>query len=373
VIFRNRLGDALAHGLATLSRRERGQPVWRELEAAHQTLSRTLGEIQAGIMRLRMVPLGSFFAQLKRIVYDESAAQGKQVAFHTGGGETPLDKALLEVASEAIGHLVRNAIVHGLEAPDERTAAGKAASGQINVMAAAQADEVVIDIEDDGRGIDRRALLELARERGFEVADGVELQVLLALPGLSTHEAADRSAGRGMGMAAVLESVRRRGGQVEAYSIRGRGTRFRLRLPLTAAILRALLVTADEEVYAIPLTAVQETVQLGRAGRHALNQAEVLEWRGSLIPLLDLGFAFDTCRRPRREGYVVLIAAEGRYRGLVVDAIAGIQDIVVKGLDEVAGEPAGLAGCTILGDGRVVLILDPIGLASWSPFVEQEV
>jgi two-component system, chemotaxis family, sensor kinase CheA len=370
VIFRNRLSEALGQGLARLDKRERTATAWREVEAAHQTLYRTLAEIQTGIMRLRMVPMGSFFAQLRRIAHDESAAQGKKVAFRASGGDTPLDKALLEVASEAMGHLVRNAIVHGLEEPDERRSMGKPPTGRIEVLAVAQAEEVIIDIQDDGRGIDRATLLELARERGFDVADNMELQALLALPGLSTKMAADRSAGRGMGMAAVMESVRRRGGQVEVYSAVGQGTRFRLRLPLTAAILRALLVSVDEEVYALPLMAVQETVQLTAAGRHTMNHADVLEWRGSLVPLLDLGLAFDTATTPRKEGYVILIEAEGRHRGLVVDAIAGIQDVVVKALDEVAGAPAGLAGCTILGDGRVVLILDPTGLTLLSPFLE---
>ena len=143
------------------------------------------------------------------------------------------------MASEAMGHLIRNAIVHGFEPPVERVRAGKPASGTLTVAATAQAEEVVIEISDDGRGIDREALLAAARRRGLELSDGIDLQTLLSLPGLTTREQADRSAGRGMGMSAVMESVRRRGGQVEVASAAGVGTRFRLRLPLTAAILRA--------------------------------------------------------------------------------------------------------------------------------------
>jgi two-component system chemotaxis sensor kinase CheA len=371
VIFRNRLAETLGHGLATLPKGERLQPLWREVEEAHETLDRTLEDVQAGIMRLRLVPLGSLFAQLKRIVFDESAAHGKRVELETSGGETPLDKALLEVASEAMGHLVRNAVVHGLEPPEARAAAGKPATARVVVAAATQAEEVVIDITDDGTGIDRGALLAAARRRGYDVHEGIDLQGLLSLPGLSTREQADRSAGRGMGMTAVMESVRRRGGQVEVHSAPGVGTRFRLRLPLTVAIVRALLVGADRELYALPLTAVQETVQLRPEARHVMNGAGVVRWRGALTPLLDVGVAFGTAPAPREKGYTVVIEAEGKRRGLVVDSIAGIRDVVVKPLDEVTGEAQGLAGCTILGDGRVVLILDPTGLVGLSPVLEQ--
>lgn len=371
VIFRNRLSEALGQGLSHLSKSERHQPWWREVEDAHDTLNRTLEDLQNGIMRLRMVPLGTLFAQLKRIVFDVSAAEGKRVELDTSGGDTPLDKALLEVASEAMGHLIRNAIVHGIERPEERVATGKAAAGTLTVSASAQAEEVVIDIADDGRGVDRSGLLAAARKRGFDVPDGIDLQTLLSLPGLSTKEQADRSAGRGMGMAAVMESVRRRGGQVEVFSAAGTGTRFRLRLPLTAAIVRALLVRADGELYALPLLSVQETIHLRGVARHTMNQARVMRWRGGLVPLLDVGVAFATTREPRHEGNIVVIEAEGRRRGIVVDAIAGIRDVVVKPLDEVTGHATGLAGCTILGDGRVVLILDPTGLIVLSPFLEQ--
>ena len=371
VIFKNRLAETLAQGLATLPKGERLQPLWREVEEAHQTLDRTLEGLQAGIMRLRLVPLGSLFTGLKRIVFDESPQHGKRVELETSGGETPLDKALLEVASEAMGHLVRNAIVHGLETPEQREAAGKSRAGTLTVAAATRAEEVVIDITDDGAGIDRAALLAAARRGGYDVHEGIDLQGLLSLPGLSTRTQADHSAGRGMGMTAVMESVRRRGGQVEVHSAPGVGTRFRLRLPLTVAIVRALLVQADRELYALPLAAVQETVQLRPEARHVMNGAGVVRWRGALTPLLDVGVAFGTAAAPRESGYAVVIEAENKRRGLVVDAIAGIRDVVVKPLDEVTGEAQGLAGCTILGDGRVVLILDPTGLVGLSPVLEQ--
>jgi len=372
VIFRNRLAESLGKGMQHLPQGERLQPWWREVEEAHETLDRTLEDLQAGVMQLRMVPLGTLFRQLERIVFDESASHGKRVELETSGGETPLDKALLEVANEAMGHLVRNAVVHGIESPEQRAAAGKRPAGTVTVNALALAEEVVIDIADDGGGIDREGLLRAARRAGSDVADSIDVQTLLSLPGVSTMEAADRSAGRGMGMSAVMEAVRRRGGQVEVSSTPGRGTRFRLRLPLTAAIVRALLVEADGELYALPLLAVQETIRLQPQSRHTMNRAAVMRWRGGMVPLLDVGIAFGTARQQRAEGYVVLIEAESKRRGLLVDAIAGIRDVVVKPLDEVTGQAAGLAGCTILGDGRVILILDPTGLIILSPFLEQQ-
>jgi two-component system chemotaxis sensor kinase CheA len=371
VIFRNRLAESLGQGLGHLPHAERQQPWWSDLEEAHQTLYRTLTEIQGGVMRLRMVPLGTLFAQLRRIVFDESAAAGKRADLVDSGGETPLDKALLEVASEAMGHLVRNAVVHGIEAPRERERLGKPETGTVTVTAMARAEEVVIDIADDGRGIDRDGLVAAARRSGVEVPEGTDLNTLLALPGVSTRATADRSAGRGMGMTAVMESVRRRGGQVEVHSTTGEGSRFRLRLPLTAAIVRALLVEADGELYALPMLAVQETIRLQPTSRHVMNRAAVVRWRGGLVPLLDLGVAFGARPAPRTEGYIVILEAEGKRRGLVIDAIAGIRDVVVKPLDEVTGHAAGLAGCTILGDGKVVLILDPTGLIMLSPFFER--
>ncbi|MDX1630896.1 MAG: chemotaxis protein CheW [Thermoanaerobaculia bacterium] len=373
VIFRNRLAQSLHQALERLDKEERNAPAWREVEAAHQTLERTLRELQEGVMELRMVPLGSFFGQLKRIVFDESAQEGKEVDFRTSGGETPLDKALLEVVSEAMGHLVRNAVVHGIESPDERRERGKPPAGRLSVIAEAQAEEVVIEIEDDGRGIDRQELVETARERGFDVGDEADVQTLLSLPGLSTREEADRSAGRGMGMAAVMDSVRRRGGQVEIFSAPGKGTRFRLRLPLTAAILRAVILEVDDAVYALSLNAVQETLHLETERRHTMNRTGVVRWRGNLVPLLDLGRFFETREEDRQEGFVVIIEAEGRHRGLLVDGMQGIQDVVVKPLDDTVGSPPGLAGSTILGNGQVVLILDPIDLAGASPALEHAV
>jgi len=179
------------------------------------------------------------------------------------------------------------------------------------------------------------------------------------------------SAGRGMGLASALDAVRRVCGGVEVSSEEGMGTLFRIRLPLTVSIVRALLLRADGEEYALPVSAVIESRRLQPGDLHTVNHAGVLPWRGDLIPLLDLGCAFQTSRAPRDSGYVVVIEADGKYRGLVADEVAGLREIVVKEIDPVLGAWPGLSGTTILWDGRAVLILDPRGLASLSPFVAE--
>jgi two-component system, chemotaxis family, sensor kinase CheA len=371
VIFRNRLADALAQCRGAAAPAAARADSWEPVDVAHEQLGRTLDRLQDRVMRLRMVPLATLFHRLARIVHDESLRQGKEVRFETAGGDTPLDKALLELSSEALGHLVRNAVVHGLEPPQERLAAGKPRQGIVRLSAAATAREVEIDVADDGGGVRRDEVTAAAARHGRTLAPGEDPLSLLFLPGLTTRAGADLSAGRGIGLAAVQESVRRRGGRVEVFSEPGAGTLFRLRLPLAVSITRALLLASDGEQYALPLTAVVESVPLAAGRVHEINGAGVLDWRGGLVPLLDLGASFGTrsgAGARRRAGYAVVIEAEGKHRALAADQIQGIREVVVKGLDAVVGAPPGVSGSTVLGDGRAVLILDPAGLMAMSPF-----
>lgn len=358
VIFRNRLSDAIARGARDA---HAGRAAWREVEEAHQTLAATLLDLQAGVTALRMVPLGKLFPGWRRIVHDEASRRGVRVELRTVGGETPIDKALLEAASETVGHLVRNAVVHGAQSAEVRAAAGKPAVGQLVVAAAAHGDEVHIDVEDDGAGIDLEALERRAQELGVAVPSELDRPSLVFLPGLSTAAQTDQSAGRGIGLAAVVESIRRRGGSIEVHTERGVGTRFRLRLPLTASIIRAMLVAADGEQYAVPMMLVHETLLL-TADRRSMIGTRFVDWRGERLPLLDLGVALGTAVTPRQQGRVVVVEARGRRRALAVDAVVGLLDVVVRSLDEVLAEPTGVAGCTILGDGTVVVIVDPAAL-----------
>ena len=365
VIFRNRLSDTLGAGMAEISP-DRREVVGR----AHDELFSTLNRLRDEILRLRMIPLGTLFRSLHRIAYDEGAREGKQVELETVGGETPLDRALLELASEALGHLVRNAVVHGLEEPAARQQAGKPALGRLRITAAAAGQEVWIDVHDDGRGIDAAEVRAAARRLGIALQPGDDPLPLLFRPGFTTRPEADLSAGRGIGLAAVRDAVARQGGRVEVASQKGAGTQFRLRLPLSISIARAMLLGSDRETYALPLASVVESIAVGDGDAHEINGAGVVRWRGEVLPLLDLGYCFGTARARRRQGYAVILATEETRRAVLVEELQGIREVVVKPLDELAGRPPGIAGSTVLGDGRAVLILDPAGLLALSPWAD---
>ncbi len=367
VIFRNRMADSL-DGFKSRAGEASRTESWERVEEAHELLGKTLDSLRDGVMRLRMVPLRTLFGYLGRIVHDESLREHKLVRFEAEGGETPLDRALLEVSSEALGHLVRNAVVHGLEDPEERQLSGKPLQGIVRLSAKANSREVLIDVVDDGGGIRKDKVVATAGRLGHRLASGDDPLSLLFLPGFSTRDGADLSAGRGIGLAAVQKAVRRRGGRIEVFSEEGAGTLFRLRLPLSVSITRALMLESDGEDYALPLASIVESLQLQPEHVHEVNGASVLSWRGGTIPLLDLGCSFGTAQRRRLSGYAVVIEGDGAYRAVAVESVHGIREVVVKALDKALGTPPGVSGSTILGDGRAVLILDPAGLMGVSPF-----
>ncbi len=380
LIFRNRLSDAVHQGMALLSQAggdmddftQRSATAWEDVERAQQMLEKVLHQLQEQVTNLGMVPLRSLFRSLRRIIHDESGPEGKKIELVIEGGDTPIDKTLLEAAGEALGHLVRNAVIHGIEGPSERLRRGKSETGIVRLRANVEGGEIRIDVADDGAGVDVAALAARARElMGDAYEPGADLALLFA-EGLSTHRGTDLSAGRGVGLSAVKKSVEAHGGRVEVRTQRGFGTSFTLRLPVTASILRSLLLRADSEDYALPLSAVVESTRLAAYESHQVNQARVMHWRGQLIPVLDLGLTFDTAEEPREDGFVVVIETDGRFRGLAIDALVGIRDIVVKGLDSIVGQPNGISGSTVLGDGRVIMILDPASLAATPPFVEAQ-
>jgi len=365
VIFKNRLANAVALD------RTQASATLEETAGAFEALSKTLNFVQDRVMHLRLMPLQTLFGPLRRIVHDEAAKEGKAVRFEAAGGSTPLDKALLETAHEALGHIVRNAVIHGIETPDMRSRTGKPSTGAVVLSAQMHADEVWIDVADDGGGLDRQALLLTAELQGTPLPPGADIFSLIFAPGFSTQSDTSISAGRGIGLSAALEAIKRMGGRIEVFSEQGRGTCFRLHLPLSISITRALLLQADAETYALPLSAIVETLSLAPEQEHVINHAGVMPWRGGVLPLLDLGCTFGTARRIRDRGYAVIVEADGKCRGLIADTIVGIRDIVVKGLDPIVGRPPGISGSTILGDGRTVMILDPPGLITVSPFTEK--
>jgi two-component system chemotaxis sensor kinase CheA len=371
VIARNRLRTLLEAVRAIRAGSVPPAEQWRTLvdqvREAHQGLDATLEGLQDRILGLRMVPLRTVLSSLRRIVSDEARAAEKSVRFDTTGGDTPLDKALLDVASEALGHLVRNAVIHGLETPAVRRAAGKPPDGRLRVTATSDGESVRLEVADDGRGIERGALLDEARRRGLDLTTIRDPFDLLFMAGFSTRHGADLSAGRGIGLAAVHEAVMRQGGWIDVHSVVGEGTRFTLQVPLSVSITRALLLHADGEDYALPLSAVVDSQRFRRGDGHGIHGGWVWRWRDQVIPLTDLGCRCETATTLRQDGYAVVIEYGRKHRALVVDRLRGILEIVVRGLDPITGRPEGFGGTTILGDGRAILILDPRTLVDAAP------
>jgi len=330
--------------------------------------SRLIGDLRDEIMTSRMVPVWQVFDRFPRLVRDASRSLGKRIEFTIEGKDIELDRSMLDEIGDPIVHLLRNAIDHGIETPEERAAAGKAAAGKLRLSAERDRSAVVIRVSDDGRGIDRERVLARAKLSGLvdssktSLSDD-ELLRLIARPGFSTAEKVTDLSGRGVGIDAVYTRVRALGGAVDIRSHPGQGTTATLRLPLTLAIVRALLARAANEVYAIPLTHVSETVELQPAALRTLQGREVLVLRSDVLPVLRLRALVGL---PRREAVmagqpneqVVIIDLPDRRIGLVVDELAGQQEIVVKQFDGVKDGLSFFGGATILGNGSPALIVD---------------
>jgi two-component system chemotaxis sensor kinase CheA len=325
--------------------------------------SRLVSDLQDEIMASRMVPVWQVFDRFPRLVRDSSRALGKQIDFTIEGKDIELDRSMLDEIGEPVVHLLRNAIDHGFESTDERIAAGKAAAGRLTLSAARERSSITVRVTDDGRGIDRDRVLRKARKLGLvdagrsELSDD-ELIRLISRPGFSTAERVTDISGRGVGIDAVHARIRSLGGSVEIRSTPGVGTTVTLRLPLTLAILRALLVRVDGDTFAVPMTHVNETVELESTALKSVKGHEVLMLRDDVLPLVRfrslLGMAGEGGRLPQ----VIVLEVGERRAGLVVDELAGQRDIVVKQFDAVRNAATLFSGATILGDGAPALIVD---------------
>ena len=314
-------------------------------------------------METRLLPISSVFGRFPRLVRDLAQAENKPVRVVTAGGEIPLDKAILDRIGEPLMHLLTNAVVHGIESPEERARAQKSAEGTIDLRATSESGRVVIRITDDGGGLDDAKILAKARALGLEsrAADPEQLRSLIFLPGFSTAEEVSALAGRGVGLDVVAHAIHELGGTIEVESRLGQGTSFTLNLPLTLAILRSLIVEVDRERYAVPISHVAATVRVEPDTMHEMNRKGVALWRGDLIHVCDGGTLLGTGVAPNgsRRFYIV-ISMGNRRRGILVDRLIGHQDIVVKSLDATVGRPDVVSGTTILGDGKVACILDAV-------------
>ena len=332
-----------------------------DLDRGLIALQKTMKRLEGILMETRLLPISTVFGRFPRLVRELAQAKQKQVHVVTTGGEIPLDKAVLDRISEPLVHLLTNAVVHGIESPEERARAGKPAEGTLSLRASSESGRVVIRLTDDGRGLDDSRILAKAQTMGSRSnrADTEQLHSLIFLPGFSTAEQVSSLAGRGVGLDVVANTVHELGGTIEVESRPGQGVTFTLSLPVTLAILRSLIVEVDRERYAVPISHVAATVRTEPDTIHQVNQKGVALWRGNLIhvcdggALLGTGAGANTSRR-----FYVVISMGSRTRGILVDRLIGHQDIVVKSLDPTLGRPEVVSGTTILGDGKVACILD---------------
>ncbi|HEX6999667.1 MAG TPA: chemotaxis protein CheA [Gammaproteobacteria bacterium] len=349
----------------------------------NRTLSRlnlVTADLQASVMRLRMQPVHKVFGRFHRVVRDLAAQLGKEVELEMRGESTELDKGMVEALTDPLVHLVRNAIDHGIEAPDERERAGKPRAGRLVLSAHQEGSHIYITVSDDGAGLDAALIRRKAVDKGLvdpraalQLSD-VEAFKLLFLPGFSTRSAISDISGRGVGMDVVKSQIAQVNGSVEIHSEKGRGTRVVMRLPLTLAILPALMVVAADRCMALPLPVVEEIVDFAADDCSTMDGKEVLSLRGEVLPLIDLArWVGGPADAARGRMFVVVANTGARRVGLLVHKLLGQEDVVIKSLGARLQGLPGLAGATITGDGGIALIVDVGTLfASWqgaAPFV----
>lgn len=335
----------------------------KDLSESSALLARTTNEIQESIMKVRMVPIGQVFDRFPRMVRDLAKARGKEIHLEIAGAETDLDKTIVDEVGEPLMHLVRNCVDHGIEPPDVREARGKPRHGTIKLNAYHEGNQVIIEISDDGGGIDLARVREKAIRLGvIAEADRLtdrEIIELIFTPGFSTAAEITDVSGRGVGMDVVKKNILRLKGVFDVDSVQGEGTRFTMKLPLTLAIIQALLVRVAQELYSIPLDAVIESQRIDASEVRTVHGGEVITLRGQVVPLIRVGefFRLDAPRDAEKV-MIVIVGLQGRQVGLVVDSFQGEQEIVIKPLSDVIGRIAGISGATILGNGSISLIID---------------
>jgi two-component system, chemotaxis family, sensor kinase CheA len=338
----------------------------REVNSSLEELERLTREIQESVMAIRAQPVRPLFQRMSRIVREVADATGKDVRLRTEGEATEVDKTVVELLADPLTHMIRNAVDHGLESPEQRIAAGKPPEGAVRLAAAHRSGRVIIEISDDGAGINRPRVLQKAIANGLVAPDAQlndsEIDNLLFLPGFSTAQAVSSISGRGVGMDVVKRAIQALGGRISIASSPGQGSTFTLSLPLTLAVLDGIVVSADGQTYVIPLTAIVETVKHEASRIHYVgDHSFVLRVRDVMVPLIDVGTALGT-RPPAhdlRQGVAIVIeTASGTRSALLVDNIQDQRQVVIKSLETNYKRVDGIAAATILGDGRVAMILD---------------
>jgi two-component system, chemotaxis family, sensor kinase CheA len=357
VISRTRLEDQVAD-----LKRVTPPPVWRSLQETSSTMARQLRDLRESVMRVRMVQIGEIFERMTFVVRDLARESGKKIIVQLSGGETEIDKFLVERMMDPFMHLVRNAVSHGFETVREREAHGKRSEGVLSLSAATAGERIVIKIADDGRGIDRDRVIERAKAHGLHQenaeTDDAALLALICTPGFSTRDEADRGSGRGVGMDVVKKAIEELGGTISLATNVGEGTTFRIELPLTLAIAEALIVNVSGQRFAVPQSAVREVLEVESAATKVLENNEIISYRGKVLPLLRLARVFEMNHERGERFHVLVLGEDANAVGLAVDRILGQREIVVRAIKDPLAQSKGIAGATELGDQRVVLILD---------------
>ncbi len=340
-----------------------------ELRNALVQLERHMRSLQESVMRVRMLPISSVFNRFPRMIRDLGQRLGKKVELRMSGDHTELDKTVLEKIGDPLVHLVRNAIDHGIETPERRRAAGKSEHGTIELNAYHKGGNVIVEVTDDGGGLNRDRILAKARERGLVAADEEPTEEkilnLIFAPGFSTAEQLSDVSGRGVGMDVVRRNINEIGGHVQIHSNAGHGSTVRIRLPLTLAILDGQLARVGSEIYIVPIVSIVETIQIKREQLNTVaQQAELYRLREEYLPIIRLHELFDIPaeRTELLDGLLMIVEADGKRVGLFVDELLSQQQVVIKSLETNFRQITALAGATMLGDGRVALILDIPGI-----------
>ncbi len=363
--------NSLLQSLGDLTAEHPGDFRLDSLKQAAKSVNFVTTELQMAVMKMRMQPVSKVFNRLPRQVRDLSRELGKKIDLRISGETTEVDKAVIEEIGDPLMHIIRNACDHGIETAKERVAAGKPAAGTITLSAAQEGSNIVIVVEDDGRGFDLEAIRRKAVDRSFVTAEDAEhlsdgeLSQFVFHAGFSTARVVTDVSGRGVGMDVVHTNIRKLNGSIELESTAGVGSTVHIKLPLTLAIIQGLMTECDGEVFILPLSSVCETVKAEQAGISYINRRPVLRLRDEVIPIVNLvevlgggrgGFVL--AEKP----YIVVVGLADRKLGLLSDRLLGQEEVVIKSLGDYLGSAEGIAGATILGDGRVRLIVDLIGL-----------
>jgi len=361
--------NALIQQLGIFQAKMEGQSDIEQLSQVATQLNFITTELHTAIMKMRMLPVGNVFSKFPRMVRDLSRDLGKQIDLLITGEETELDKSVLEEISDPLIHLIRNSIDHGIETPEERTRKGKSPKGSIKLSAYQEGNNIIIEVIDDGRGMDIEAIKKKAIERNLvsheEAAKLSEKELLsfIFLPGFSTAQKTTDISGRGVGMDVVRTNIEKLKGTIDLATKLGEGTKITIRLPLTLAIVQGLLVSCGKEIFAIPLSSVLETVVVTPDQIKYVNRKPVVRLRDTILPIIDLmELLFNSPPRERQQVNVVVVGLAERKLGIVVDSLLGQEEVVIKAIGEYLGHVRGIAGATIMGDGRVRLIIDLAGL-----------